>query len=335
MRTGANPAKAGLPAYQPHRLGIATIVYIPSQEGYFEHSLEIFTYMIASLRAATDQPFDLLVFDNGSYAEVVAAQRSLYEQKQIDWLIQSQHNLGKAGAWNWIFAAMPNELICYADSDVLFRPGWLKASLEVLEAFPQAGMISAQPNFYDVMKGEGKAHLNLPGDSRYALSDYWPRREIIDEFCLGIGATDEIAEPFYKNPLPAVKHQGSGVEAVIGASHMQFLIPRQVARRVVPLPATMGLRRTETMSLDYKIDELGYLHLSTQQPYVFHMGNTLSERMLGEVEQVTGSPAAPPARAKEEAVREVAWQRLVQHPRFNRHFVRLYNFLFQALHSKR
>ena len=116
---------------------------------------------------------------------------------------------------------------------------------------------------------------------------------------------------------------------------MQFLIPRQVARRVVPLPATMGLRRTETMSLDYKIDELGYLHLSTQQPYVFHMGNTLSERMLGEVEQVTGSPAAPPARAKEEAVREVAWQRLVQHPRFNRHFVRLYNFLFQALHSKR
>lgn len=339
MRTGANPAKAGLPAYQSKRLGIATIMYIPSQEGYFEHSLEIFTHMIASLRAATDQPFDLLVFDNGSCAEVVTALRSLCDQKQIDWLIQSKHNLGKAGAWNWIFAAMPNELICYADSDVLFRPGWLKSSLEVLDAFPQAGMISAQPNFYDVMSGEGKAHLNLTGDSRYALSEYWPRREIIDDFCLGIGASDEIAEPFYKNPLPAVKNQGSGAEAVIGASHMQFLIPRQVARQVVPLPATMGLRRTETMSLDYKIDELGFLHLSTQQPYVFHMGNTLSERLLDEVKKVTGAPAAPTAGAKQETVRKAAWQRLalrlVQHPRFNRHFVRLYNFLFQALHSKR
>jgi len=338
MRTGANPAKAGLPAYQPHRLSIATIVYIPSQEGYFEHSLEIFTYMIASLRAATDQPFDLLVFDNGSCAEVVVALRSLCDQKQIDWMIHSQHNLGKAGAWNWIFAALPNELICYADSDVLFRPGWLEASLEVLEAFPQAGMISAQPNFYDVMKGEGKAHLSLTSDSRYALSDYWPGREIIDEFCLGIGATDEIARPFYKSPLPSVKNHGSGVEAVIGASHMQFLIPRQVARQVVPLPASMGLRRAETMSLDYKIDELGCLHLSTQQPYVFHMGNTLSERLFAEVEQVIGSPAASKARAKQRAARKAAWQRLalrlVQHPRFNRHFVRLYNFLFQALHSE-
>ena len=293
--------------------------------------------MLSCLRAATSQPFDLLVFDNGSCAEVVAAMRSLYEQKQIDWLILSQHNLGKAGAWNWIFAAMPNELICYADSDVLFRPGWLEASLQVLEAFPRAGMVSAQPNFYDVMSGEGKAHLALQKDEDYVLGDYWPSREIIDEFCLGIGATEEIAAPFYQRPLPAVTRQELGVGAVIGASHMQFVIPRQVARQVVPLPATMGLRRAETMSLDYKIDERGYLHLSTQKPYVFHMGNTLSERLLKEVEKVTGAAAAYSSAAKKIAPQRGGWQRLalrlVQHPRFNRSFQRLYNFLFQALHS--
>jgi glycosyltransferase involved in cell wall biosynthesis len=339
VRTGANPAKAGLPAYQPQRLGIATIVYIPSQEGYFQDSLEILKYMLASLRLATNQPFDLLVFDNGSCPEVVAALHSLYEQKQIDWLVLSQHNLGKAGAWNWIFAAMPNELVCYADSDVLFRPGWLEASLQVLEAFPQAGMVSAQPNFYDVMKGEGTAHLELQKDGRYAFDDYWPAREIIDEFCLGIGATQEIAEPFYQNPLPAVTNRELGVAAVIGASHMQFVIPRKVARQVVPLPASMGLRRAETMSLDYKIDELGCLHLSTQEAYVFHMGNTLSERLAQEVKKVTDALVERPGTAKRPALHRRGWQRLavslVQHPRFNRYFSRLYNFLFQALHSEK
>jgi glycosyltransferase involved in cell wall biosynthesis len=339
MRTGANPAKAGLPAYQSQRLGIATIVYIPSQEGYFQNSLEILKYMLASLRPATSQPFDLLVFDNGSCAEVVAELRLLLEQRQIDWLVLSRHNLGKAGAWNWIFAAMPNELICYADSDVLFRPGWLEASLQVLEAFPLAGMVSAQPNFYDVMKGEGKAHLELQKEGRYVFGDYWPSREIIDEFCRGIGATEEIAEPFYRNPLPSVTNQVSNVAAVIGASHMQFTIPRQVARQVVPLPASMGLRRAETMSLDYKIDGLGCLHLSTQQAYVFHMGNTLSERLLLEVNKVIDIPVDQPVSSKGPTLRRSGWQRLavslIQHPRFNRHFSRLYNFLFQALHSEK
>jgi hypothetical protein len=268
---------------------------------------------------------------------VVAELRSLYERKQIDWLVLSQHNVGKAGAWNWIFAAMPNDLICYADSDVLFRPGWLEASLQVIEAFPQAGMVSAQPNFYDVMKGEGKAYLQLHAGGGYTFSNYRPAREVVDEFCLGIGATEEIAAPFYQNPLPAVTHQETGIQAVIGASHMQFLIPRQVARQIVPLPATMGLHRAETMALDYKIDELGYLHLSTREPYVFHMGNTLSERLLQKVEQATGSLTARPELDQKLAAPGNIWRRLgtrlVQHPRLNRQFVRLYHFLFQSLHT--
>jgi glycosyltransferase involved in cell wall biosynthesis len=337
MRTGVNPAKAGLPAYQPQRLGVATIVYIPSEEGYFHDSLEILGYTLASLRAATSQPFDLLVFDNGSCQEVVAALRKFYEQGQIDWLVLSKHNIGKAGAWNWIFAAMPNELIAYADSDVLFRPGWLEATLEVVKAFPQAGMVSAQPNFYDVMDGQGVAHLKLQGENGYTFGEYWPSREIIDEYCLGIGATDEVAAPFYTKPLPAVSNAGLGVGAVIGASHMQFLIPRQVARQVVPLPASMGLRRAETMSLDHKIDALGYLHLSTQKPYVFHMGNTLSPRLLKEVGGVVGTGAHRPNESQKAAVSGGSWKRLatrlVRHPKLNKQFVRLYNFLFQAIHT--
>jgi glycosyltransferase involved in cell wall biosynthesis len=338
MRTGKNPAKTGIPAYQPQELGIALIVYIPFTEGYFEHSLEILNYQIDSIQATTPRPYDLLIFDNGSCPEAVAQLSQLSDQNKIDWLVLSRHNLGKAGAWNWIFSALPNRLICYADSDVLFRPGWLEASLEIMEALPQAGMIAAQPNFFDVMQGEGKAHLGLKGDSRFVLEDYWPEKSVIDEYCFGIGADDELSAPFYANPLPSILHREDRVRAVLGASHMQFLTTREVARQLVPLPSTKGLLRAETMSLDYKMDSLGYLHLSTLKPYVFHMGNTVNDRLRKELAEILGQKSRMNAqgskgpRPKSRSQRLVA--RLARNPRMNRLFLRIYNLLFQALYAE-
>ncbi len=338
MRTGKNPAKAGIPAYQPQELGVALIVYIPFTKGYFEHSLEILGYQIESLRATTPQKYDLLIFDNGSCPEAVARLQELYEQKKVAWLILSQHNLGKAGAWNWIFSAMPNRLICYADSDVLFRPGWLESSLEVMKAFPQAGMVAAQPNFFDVMQGDGKAQLNLGSDPHYHLEDFWPEKSIIDEYCFGIGADSELAAPFYANPLPSILNRETRLRAVIGASHMQFLTTREVARQLVPLPATKGLLRAETMSLDYKIDALGYLHLSTLKPYVFHMGNTVNDRLLKELGEILkdvprsqphGSKGPQPKTGTQRFIAKLA-----RNPRLNRLFLRFYNLLFQALYTE-
>jgi len=337
MRTGTNPAKAGIPAYTPNKLGIALIVYIPFTDGYFSNSLQILKYQIDSLKASTPQGFDLLVFDNGSCPQVVNELKTWHAQGVVDWLVLSRHNMGKAGAWNWIFAAMPNELICYADSDVLFRPGWLEASLEVLEAFPQAGMIAAQPNFFDVMEGKGRAHLTLKDNEGYEFGSYWPAKEIIAEYCAGIGATEELAAQFYAQPLPAVTNKEQDVQAVLGASHMQFLTTRQAARQIVPLPATKGLLRTETMSIDFKMDELGFLHLSTQKPYVFHMGNTINERLLSEIEQITGKTPAKPARA--DHLRPTSrWQRwlaiLAKRPRSRQFMLRVYNQLFRALYNE-
>ena len=337
MRTGRNPAKSGLDAYLPKELGVALILYIPSQEGYFANSLEIFKMQIASLRAATPQPYDLLVFDNGSCRAVVQALQEIYQAGEITWLVLSRRNIGKAGAWNWIFAALPNPIIAYADADVLFRPGWLEASLELLNAFPQAGMVSAQPNFYDVMEGKGQAHRALENNPNVVYKPYRPSPEIIDEYCLGIGATPELAERFRQQPLPGIEHLLTGSQAVLGASHMQFIIPQAVARQVTPLPATKALLRAETMALDYKIDQLGFLHLSTRLPYVFHMGNTLNEHLLTEFQQITGAAPAvaradpPPQRPPSLARRWLT--RLARTPRGQRQLQRVYNLLFQVLHS--
>ncbi len=338
MRTGKNPAKTGLPAYTPKHLGIALIVYIPFTEGYFKQSLDILQYQIASIRATTND-YDLMIFDNGSCTEAVEIMQSFYEDKWVDWLVLSRHNVGKAGAWNWIFAALPNPLICYADSDVLFRPGWAEASFEILEAFPNAGMVAAQPNFFDVMEGSGQAYHKLENDPLFEFYDYWPEKRITDEYCTGIAAPEQLAKRFYNNPLPAIKQKALGTRAVIGASHMQFLIRQQVARRVVPLSATKGLLRKETMSLDFKVDELGYMHLSTTEPYVYHMGNTITDDLREEVQRISGDAnAAVAMAASKEAIHLTSKKRrwatiLAKHPQINRWLQRIYNALFQVLHS--
>jgi glycosyltransferase involved in cell wall biosynthesis len=344
MRVGRNPAKAGIPAYSPRRLGVALLVYIPDQQGYFANALEIFKIQVESLYRVTPQAFDLLVFDNGSCPPVVQALQELHAAGRIDWLVLSRHNMGKAGAWNWIFSSMPNELICYADSDVLFRPGWLEASLQILEAFPRPGMVSAQPNFFDVLDGQGQAHQALQGDDRFQFGEMRPETAVVDEYCFGIGADQELSRRFHSQSLPYLLQVQSGLQAILGASHMQFIIPRQIARQVAPLPASKGLLRAETISLDRKVDELGYLHLSALENYVFHMGNTFTERLLDELRQAgLDSPASMQAPASASVGKAPAPGRkslaqrslsvLARRPQFYRWLERLYHLLFRVLYS--
>ena len=339
MRTGQNPSKSGIPAYKPKPLGIALLVYIPFMEGYFKHSLDILKFQVASLYENTAQEFDLLVFDNGSCPEVIDALGDLKYEGHIEWLVLSQNNLGKVGAWNWIFGSMPNELICYADSDVLFRQGWLEASLEIIQAYPKAGMVSAQPTFHDVLDGKGIAHLSLEDDPNFRNGEYRPEYEIVEEYCLGIGADDDLSARFFNKQLPCITELRSNTKAVLGASHMQFIIPNGIAREMTPLPVSKGLHRAETTTLDRKIDESGYLHLSTQENYVMHMGNMISEKLLSEVQAFNGSVNLN--NTSYELIlskRSILFRlvaRLIKIPSLNQFFLRVYDFLYRALYVEK
>lgn len=339
MRTGQNPSKSGIPAYSPKQLGIALLVYIPFMEGYFKHSLEILKLQIASLYRNTDQEFDLLVFDNGSCSEVIESLNDLHKINFIEWLVLSKNNLGKVGAWNWIFGSMPNELICYADSDVLFRSEWLKASLEILQAFPKAGMVSAQPTFHDVLDGEGNAHLSLDGDGVFQIGDYIPESDIVEEYCLGIGADRELAAHFHDMTLQTITNRSDDISAVIGATHMQFIIPKEVARQITPLPVSKGLYRGETIALDRKVDELGYLHLSTLENHVMHVGNTINEYLLTEVKDLDGGPVSFTTTdrlvlSKKSLLFRIIL-RLSEFPSMNQLFLRVYDFLYRVLYVEK
>jgi glycosyltransferase involved in cell wall biosynthesis len=339
MRTGSNPSKSGVPAYEPKQLGIALLVYIPFLKGYFKHSLEILKYQIASLHEHTEREFDLLVFDNGSCPEVVEALSDLSGKNIIEWLVLSKNNLGKVGAWNWILGSMPNEYICYADSDVFFRKGWLEASFEIIDTFPKAGMVSAQPTFHDVLEGEGKAHLQLDGDGNFKYGSYRPEERIVEEYCLGIGADEELSARFTDMDLPSITDLRSNTTAVIGATHMQFIIPQKIARDLVPLPVSKGLFRKETMSLDHKIDEIGYMHLSTKENYVMHMGNSVSTKLRSEVQALDGPIEINTGQDEMILSNKSGLFRLILKlmsvHRVNQFFLNVYDFLYRALYVEK
>ncbi len=92
-----------------------------------------------SARKDAGLPFDLLVFDNGSCEEVKNYLVNEQDEGRIQYLILSEKNLGKGGAWNIMLSGAPGEIIAYADSDCLFYPGWLSEIGQIVGNLPQCG----------------------------------------------------------------------------------------------------------------------------------------------------------------------------------------------------
>ena len=345
MRQGQNPAKMGLPAHRPKRLGLALLSYIPSNNGYFAQSLEILKYQIASVHGSTAD-FDLTLFDNGSMPEVQEQLRQLQVQGLVDFLVLSRYNLGKTGALNWILAALPNDMIGFADGDVLFRPGWWEETERIFSLFPNGGLVTAQPCLFDTLRGAGKASTFLKDDPDYRCFNGPIAPEAVDEYARGTGLDAKLTETLKKSPASFVEELKSGFQVVIGASHMQFVLRRETARRLLPLPAAFALSRDEDTHLNRSVDAMGLLHLSTPVPFVYHMGNRLDEYTLAEIQrlgldeilrQSSGKQNEPAvvemSSAKRRALRILG--SLSRWAFFRKTVQRLYNFLFEYYSQKK
>ena len=145
MRVGQNPAKQLKVVSKPKRITVAVLNYIPFLSGYYADMLDVLKTCLGSIWENTDMPFDLLVFDNASCPEVRQYLVEKQSEGKIQYLILSETNLGKGGAWNIIFDGSPGEIIAYSDNDCFYYPNWLSASLKILESFPRVGMVTSRP----------------------------------------------------------------------------------------------------------------------------------------------------------------------------------------------
>ncbi len=270
MRKGQNPAKFVKDVAKPERITVALLNYIPFLSGFYAETLDVLKVSLESMRKDAGLPFDLMVFDNGSCEEVRDFLVKEKEEGRIQYLILSEKNMGKGGAWNVMLTGAPGEIIAYTDADVLFSPNWLFRSVEILETFPNVGMVTARPfrtlpEFYESTLKWAKDNATLDEGQFIEWNTFL-------EFNLSLGQTEEENKKVYAETKDR-RIQYKNVTAIAGASHWQFTSYKSTLGQF--LPFDMDKPMGQVRQLDKRMNDAGLLRLMVSDPLAMNMSNTL------------------------------------------------------------
>jgi glycosyltransferase involved in cell wall biosynthesis len=310
--------------HQPERITVTTAVHIPLLSGYWSQSLEVLKLCLQSMRENTRQPFDLMVLDNRSCVEVRNYLLDLYGQDRIQYLILSDSNLGKVGAWNLLFLSAPGEIISYADSDVYFLEDWLGASLQVLGVFPEAGMVTAQPIAGGDISGLWTTQAAQKDPSiQMQIGHLIPDAYLIAHL-KGLGVPQQEYDCRHKDRKDVLLSRGTA-QAYATASHFQFTTTRQAVSALFPSRTMVPLGDDD--QFDIKMRELGFWRLSTIEYLVHHMGNFVPD-FIEELPWVNTTQAL---QGKAEQSPSISDRSRLLGNRFVRHFLKRVNSLSYRL----
>ncbi|MBE7536521.1 MAG: glycosyltransferase family 2 protein [Anaerolineales bacterium] len=270
MRKGQNPAKSIKDVAKPERITVALLNYIPFLSGFYAEALDVLKICLESMRRDAGLPFDLMVFDNGSCAEARDFLAAEKEAGRIQYLILSEKNMGKGGAWNVTLAGAPGEIIAYTDSDVLFFPKWLSRSVEILETFPNVGMVTARP--FRTPPELYASTLKWAQENATLDEGQFVPWETFLEFNLSLGQTEEENKIVYAETRDW-RIQYKNVAALAGASHWQFTAYKSTLQQF--LPFDMDKPMGQVRQLDKRMNDVGLLRLMVSDPLAMNMSNTL------------------------------------------------------------
>lgn len=268
MRKGFNPLK-NLPApYQIPPVVLTVITHLPNYEGYHRERAEIIQRCINSMLIPN---VPLLIWDNGSDREFVETLKVLF---QPTFLIQSP-NIGKQAARAMICHMFPPDtVLSFSDDDMLFAPGWLDASLELLNIYPNVGVVSCWPVRFSFGWGKQAMETWAKREGMWETGRFIPETWERD-YAKSIGVSPDRWVEQTKNALD-YRVSYRGVQAYATAQHCQFICRAGV---IAPFTEYKSDAMGEERSFDEAIDNAGLLRLTTIERYARHLGN-VAERVL-------------------------------------------------------
>ena len=270
MRKGQNPAKSVDGVANPEKITVAVLNYIPFIGGFYAEMLNVLKACLGSIWQNSDLPYDLLVFDNGSCSEAVDFLQESEREGKIQYLILSEKNLGKGGAWNIMLQAAPGDIVAYGDNDVYYFPNWLSNSIDVLESFPNVGMVTSRP-----FRTDEKFSSHTVDWAQSTLGVALERGNFIAwetfrDFEMSLGTSEAEARQRYETKQD-IRITYKGKKAHVGASHWQFVTRKSILQQF--LPFDMSRPMGQVRQLDDKMNQAGFLRLMPPEPYVQNMSN--------------------------------------------------------------
>ena len=259
---------------------VAILTYIPFLSGFHRNNLDVLKLSLYSLLRHTNHPFSLMVFDNGSCDEVVSFLRGLQVGGKIDYLFLSDKNIGKVGAWNVIFGSAQSEYIAYADSDVYYKPGWLRKHIEVFECFPNVGTVTGQPRRRRSTFSENSLRIarEIP-DLDVQIGKYIPESWTM-EHLRSLGKLETLSEDLERDDYLLTY---KGVSAYITAQHHQFVVRREVVQNFLPFPFDRPMG-ADVARFDHAIDGSNLLRLAVADRVILNLSNRPDEELLVNIE---------------------------------------------------
>jgi hypothetical protein len=280
-RIGMNPARNRVSDYRPARVTVAVIVYLPHLTGYFQNRLDVVRLSFETLFTNTEEPYDLLVFDNASCEEVKTYLQRMQMEGRLRYLLSSSENIGKLGALSIIAGAAPGELIAYADDDTFFYPAWLSSHLDLFDHFPEVGMVSGSPErtLFDhaIQTNLEIAKTNPEIELSYGkrIPMQWER-----EWATALGK-DVASYLSMVQDFEDILMDYRGKSAYATACHNQFLSPKSVLQQ--HLGSKWSGRLMGGMNeFDEAIDASGLLRITTMDRTTKLIGNVVSPEMAAE-----------------------------------------------------